>query len=148
MVSTSASIAPGRVFRHDRFYLSRETGEFEPKYLVSLAQTPGGDLVMKLLTSRAHGRPESPPCYHGHPYPGFYLGVLGTPLTARSWLDLRGLPDFDPIEFSNKCKRGQIVEVARLSPSVLGAMLECVANADDTTRLQERSIRTALESLR
>ncbi len=38
---TSASIPPGCVFRHDRFYLSRETGEFEPKYLVSLAETPG-----------------------------------------------------------------------------------------------------------
>ncbi len=143
-----ASIQPGCVFRHERFYFSRETGVFEPKYLVSLAATPGGDLVMKLLTSRPHGRPESPRCYHGHPYPSFYLGVPGPPLTAKSWLDLRGLPDFDPIEFSNKRKRGLIVEVARLPPAVLVPLLECVANAEDTTRLQERSIRTALEPLR
>jgi hypothetical protein len=115
-MSIRAPIAPGCIFRHDRFYLSRETGEFETKYLVSLATTPGGDLVMKLLTSRPHGRPESPPCYHGHPYPGFYLGLLGAPLTVRSWLDLRGLPDFDSVEFSSKCRRGQIVEVARLPP--------------------------------
>lgn len=103
---------------------------------------------MRLLTSRPHGRPESPRCHHGHPYPSFYLGVIGGPLTAKSWLDLRGLPDVDAVEFANKQKRGQIVEVARISQAALVPLLECVANAEDTTRLQERSIRAALEALR
>jgi hypothetical protein len=35
-----------------------------------------------------------------------------------------------------------------LPPPLLAAVLECVADADDTTRLQERSIRAALEHLR
>lgn len=142
------STPPGCVFRHERFYLSRETGEFEPKYLVTLATAPGGDLVMRLLTSRPHGRPESPRCYHGHPYPSFYLGVVGGPLTARSWLDLRALPDIDPLDFASKQKRGQVLEVARLPQSALVPLLECAANAEDTTRLQERSIRGVLETLR
>lgn len=64
---------PGEIFRYDDFYLSHETGAFESKYLVFLALTPGGDIVARLLTSRAHGRPENPPCYHGYPYPASTL---------------------------------------------------------------------------
>jgi hypothetical protein len=142
------SVQPGQVFRHERFYLSRETGEFEAKYLLSLATTAGGDLVMRLLTSRAHGRPELPPCYHGMPYPSFYLGIPGKPLLKKSWLDLRGLPDFDPVEFGNKLKRGQIAAVHQIPLIMMLPVLECVANAEDTTRLQERSIRDALTQLR
>lgn len=40
-------------------------------------------------------RPRTPPCYHGDPYPAFYLGVPGGPLQNESWLDLRPLDDFD-----------------------------------------------------
>ena len=57
----------------------------------TLAVLPGGDLVGRDLTSRAHGRPVAPPCYHGDPYPGFYLGILGGQLQRESWLDLRTL---------------------------------------------------------
>lgn len=92
------------MYRHEAFYLNRETGEFEAKYLLLLAALPEGDLVARLLTSRQHGRPENPACFHGHPYSSFYLGVLGGLLSAKSWLDLRYLEDFDGVEFQRRLK--------------------------------------------
>jgi hypothetical protein len=147
-MSIVTSARPGQIYRHERFYLSPETGAFEPKFLLVLAATAGGDLVARLLTSRAHGRPESPPCYHGTPYAGFYLGVIGGPLSSKSWLDLRGLPDIDSSEFASKQKRGLIALTTQIALPVLLPLLECVANADDTTRLQERSIRDVLSRMR
>ena len=55
----------GCVYYHRRVYVDRETGEFRDKFMLVLAETPGGDWVARLLTSRQYGRPESPPCYHG-----------------------------------------------------------------------------------
>lgn len=139
---------PGDIYCYEDFYLSRETGALEPKYLVVLALAPGGDIVARLLTSRAHGRPESPPCYHGYPYPGFHLGVIGGRLTARSWVDLRALDDLDNSYFEQQQRRGRVTLGGRVVAAVFAALLECVAAADDTTRQQERSIRNLLATLR
>jgi hypothetical protein len=139
---------PGEIYRHESFYLSAETGRREPKYFVVLAFTPGGDVIARLLTSRAHGRPENPLCFHGNPYPGFYLGVLGPPLGFKSWVDLRWLEDFDISEVRRKQERQQIALASTTSRDILVALLECAANADDTTKIQERSIRNLLSSLR
>ncbi len=139
---------PGEIYRHEAFYRSSETGELEAKYLVLLAALPAGDFVARLLTSRPHGRPESPACSHGHPYSSFYLGVLGGPLGAKSWVDLRYLDDFDELEFQRRLNSRRVVPVAALSKSTLLDLLDCAASAEDTTRLQERAIRDALASLR
>jgi hypothetical protein len=141
-------LQPGEIYRHEAFYRSAETGEPEPKYLVLLATLPSGDLVAKLLTSRPHGRPEAPPCHHGHPYPSFYLGVIGGPLSAKSWVDLRRLDDFDEFEFKRRLKSTRIAFITSLTKEVLPDLLDCVAAAEDTTRLQERAIRDALANLR
>ena len=58
-------MSAGCVYYHRRFYVDRETGEFRDKFMLVPAETPGGDWVARLLTSRQYGRPESPPCYHG-----------------------------------------------------------------------------------
>lgn len=139
---------PGELYRHEAFYRSSETGELEAKYLVLLATLPAGDLVARLLTSRPHARPENPACFHGNPYSSFYLGVLGGPLSAKSWVDLRYLDDFDGLEFQRRLKSKRIVPVTSLSKSILLDLLDCVAGAEDTTRLQERAIRDALAQLR
>jgi hypothetical protein len=138
---------PGCIYHHRRFYVDRETGEFRGKYMLVLAATPGGDWVARLLTSRQHGRPEKPPCYHGDPYPGFFLGVLGAPLDRPSWLDLRYLPDADPRDAARDETRELLSEVIQVSPLLLRGALECAANADDTTRLQERAMRDQMERL-
>jgi hypothetical protein len=66
-------VQPGALYRHEAFYLSTETGEYEAKFLVLLATLPGGDIVARLLTSRAHGRPE-------HPFV-----FMGTPILVSIW---------------------------------------------------------------
>ncbi len=139
-----ASLRIGWIYRHSAFYLERATGLLKPKFLAILAHTPGDDVVARLLTSRAHGRPERPTCFQGDPYPGYFLGILGGPLSTKSWLDLRPLADLDPYAVASHAKKGLLTEVLVLPDDVLRPMLECVAGANDTTRLQERAIHDEL----
>jgi hypothetical protein len=141
-------VQSGDIYRHEAFYRSAETGRLEPKYLVLLAALASGDWVARLLTSRPHGRPEQPPCFHGRPYSSFYLGVIGGPLSAKSWVDLRYLEDFDEFEFGRRLKSNRIVPIISLSKDALVQVLDCAAAAEDTTRLQERAIRDALAKVR
>ncbi|MDG4549329.1 MAG: hypothetical protein P9F19_07875 [Candidatus Contendobacter sp.] len=138
-----AGVAPGQIYRHNRFYRD-SVGQWQTKYLVVLTGTPDGDVIFRLLTSRANGRPEKPPCYHGYPYPSFYLGYLSGELTAKSWLGLRRQADYDGIQFSKK----YLPCVATLSKEILCQALDCAANADDTTRQQERLMRDQRAALR
>ncbi|MDI1253194.1 hypothetical protein [Thermomonas sp.] len=114
-----------------------------------MALTRGGDVVLRLLTSRQHGRPELPPCYHGDPYPGFYLGVINAAvgLGSKSWLDLRGLEDADGIDMSKDLAAAVSSVVAALDNASLKAALQCTAAADDTTQTQEWAIRDQLAKL-
>ena len=105
-------------------------------------------MVARLLTSRPHGRPEAPPCYHGLPYGGYFLGVIGTPLTRKTWVDLRYLGDIDPIDARADQTRGILTRIATLPREALCAVIECVAMDDDTTRRQEKYLRDTLAALR
>lgn len=135
---------PQEIYRHDAFYRDAALGEFQRKYLVVLARIPGDDLVVRLLTSKQHGRREDPRCYHGYPYPGFYLGIIGEPLTVRSWVDLRYLDDFDPSTAPKMMAKGALARVATLAKDMFVELLDCAARAEDTTKLQERAIRDQL----
>lgn len=132
--------APGSVYLHNRFYRD-SAGNWRTKYLLILTTTPDGDLIFRLLTSRQYGRPKAPPCYHDDPYPGFYLGRLGGPLTSDSWLDLRAQDDYDRVEFNRSLEAGDLALVMELDADDLCRALECTASADDTTRQQERCMR-------
>lgn len=127
---------PGQVWRLGRFYLDRETGELRTKYLLVLAVAPGGDIVGRLLTSRSHGRPEMPPCFHGDPYPGYYLGTLGGPLGAGSWLDLRKFDELDEAEVRRATRERRFSLVLDLPRALFRDALDCAARADDTTTRQ------------
>lgn len=143
-------LQPGAVLRHPRFYADAETGEWKPKYLVVLAPTRGGDVVWRLLTSRyATMRPERPPCHHGDPYPGFYLGVVDTAykLGKKSWLDLRGFDDGDGADVARLLRDAVLSMTSTLAGDLLRAALVCAAGADDTTPAQERAIRDQLAAL-
>lgn len=138
---------PGDIYEVPAFYADPLTGELRTKYLLILATNRDGDLVARLLTSRAHGRPERPPCFHGHPYPGFFLGIPGEALAFPTWVDLRALDDIEHGEFALRIERD--VRIAgTLSRDVLVEAVECVASADDTTRGQERALRDSLILLR
>jgi len=142
-----AGVIPGQIYRHNRFYRD-SVGQWQTKYLVVLTGTPDGDVIFRLLTSRANGRPEKPPCYHGYPYPSFYLGYLGGELTAKSWLDLRRQNDYDGVSFAADLTVRDLSWVANLAKDILCQALDCAANADDTTRQQERLIRDQHAALR
>lgn len=135
---------PGEIHLHRRFYADPSSGELLGKYLLALALTRGGDVVVRLLTSRPHGRPLSPPCFLGDPYPGFYLGVLGGSLSRESWLDLRAADDVDPFLAERARSRGDLVLIATVSAEQFRSAAECAASARDTTREQERAIRDFL----
>lgn len=140
----------GTILHHQRFYADPETGELKPKFLFLLATSQSGDVVWRLLTSRySNIRQEQPLCYHGDPYPGFYLGVLDTSvrLGKKSWIDLRPLDDGDGLEVAKQMDTGVLTEAIAVSGDLLRAALECAAAADDTTRAQERAIRDQLANL-
>jgi hypothetical protein len=117
-------VRTGEIHHHRRFYVDPDTGEYRGKYLLTLTMLPGGDLVARLLTSRAHGRPTEPPCYHGDPYPGFYLGILGGPLHQESWLDLRALNDFDASDVNKERSRGDLSFVMTLDSNLFREAVE------------------------
>lgn len=138
---------PGEIYRAAKFYVT-DTGELADKYLLVLAVPAGDDFVARPLTSRAHGRPETPRCYHGLPYGGYFLGVPGAPLNEKTWVDLRPFGDLDPIDFARREKDGILARVATLPVETLLAVLECVAGSDDTTQRQENHLRDTLAALR
>lgn len=134
-------MVPGEIYAHEQFYISPESGRYERKYILILAFSRAGDIVGRLLTSRTHGRPRNPPCFHGNPYPGYFLGALGAPLTAESWLDLRSMGELDIDEFQRDCRNGLARRVQVMDQMMFLAALECTAGAEDTTRAQEQAIR-------
>jgi len=138
---------PGEIYHIPNFYIDPDTGALRPKYLLVLAIYADGDLVARLLTSRPHGRPEDPPCFHGDPYPGFYLGVPGHPLTDPTWVDLRAFEDVDGRDMINRIAHGATLSLS-LPQELLIDVVTCVAAADDTTRGQEVVLRNALAVMR
>jgi hypothetical protein len=137
----------GEIYRIPDFYLDPDTGELRSKYLLVLAIYPHGDLVARLLTSRRHGRPENPACFQGTPYPGFFLGVPGAPLTEPTWIDLRAFEDIDGLDMANRIAHGATLTLS-LPQRLLMDVMVCVAGADDTTRGQEEALRDALAKMR
>ncbi len=135
---------PGQIFRHSRYY--HDAAGWHTKYLLVLTAN-SDNVVYRLLASRAHARPENPPCYHGDPYPGFFLGLLGASLSAKSWLDLRRQDDYDYLQFSTDVVAGLLTPAASLPLQQLCAALDCAANAEDTTRQQTRQMRDQLARL-
>lgn len=134
----------GDIYRREHFYADPHSGELLPKYLLFMAPTRSGDWVLRLLTSREQGRRRDPPCFHGDPYPGYFLGPLDGPLVKDTWVDLRSCPDADAADVRALIGKGVMKLVARLAGSRLRAALECTAAAADTTRQQEQAIRDRL----
>jgi hypothetical protein len=137
-VPSTSPATPGQIYRHIKYY--EDATGWQTKFLLVLSADTD-NVIYRLLTSRAHGRPENPPCYHGDPYPGFYLGVVGGPLSAKSWLDLRRQDDYDYRQFVSDLIAGTLVREEALSLPLLCQALDCAANAEDTSMQQTRQMR-------
>lgn len=81
------------------------------------------------------------------PYPGYYVGVPGSPLDRETWIDLRAFPDIDADEARILIANGILQRTARVANPKLRSALECTAGAADTTRQQEQAIRDQLARL-
>lgn len=133
------SIAPGTIVRDAGFY-SDDRGRLRAKFFLVLAEAGYGDVVVRLLTSRPHGRATVPRCSHGAPYPSFHLGVLGGRLDKESWLDLRALDEMEAASIIVCVNAGHMAVERQIDPAELIAAIECTAGAPDTTRAQERAL--------
>lgn len=142
-----SKILPGQIYSHSHFYQDKSNGEWKRKYLLVLAFSPSSDIIYRLLTSRATGREKSPLCCNADPYPGFYLGYIGGELNTSSWLDLRKQDDYDYVVFNNDIKNAYIELITQLDNKLFCMALDCAANADDTTRQQERCMRDIRDGL-
>ena len=138
----------GEIYYNPRHYVDQQTGQFKPKYFLLLALTSGRDLIVRVLTSRQHGRPENPVCSHADPYPAYFLGVPGDPLGQKTGLDLRAHPDIEETALKKKIGAGAITRIAELNRLILIQAMECAAAAPDTTLQQERHIRDTIAALR
>lgn len=139
---------PGQVYIDHQFYIDQATGEVRAKFFVVLAIDPAGDVIARLLTSRGNGRPETPACFHGAPYPGFYFGVLCAALPKKSWLDLRALEDFDRRALDGRIAKSIVQLIYSIDSALLPDALLCAAAADDTTGRQEKALRDHLAAIR
>lgn len=136
----------GCIYHHAGFYADSFTGELLGKYLVILALPQAGDVVFRLLTSR-HASLRPAGCHHGTPYPGFFLGVPGGVLARPTWVDLREQDDYDTNVFTGRIAKGLIRAELQLNQPLLRELLDCAANADDTTPRQSRHMRDAIAAL-
>ncbi|HEA3131497.1 TPA: hypothetical protein RVR73_002822 [Aeromonas hydrophila] len=134
------TLTVGQIWSCDA-YCPDESGQPKTKYLLIIGFN-GDELVYKTLTSRSHGRPTNPFCFHGLPYPSYYMGVPHPNgiLSKESWLDLRETDDFPVLEFEQKISNGIIKYIFTLNQSDMCALLDCAARADDTTRRQSNAI--------
>lgn len=133
--------ACGWIWRWDRFYPDARTGELLPKYLLVLAHSRGGDIVVRLLTSRAALRGDQQ-CSHDDTRPGYYLGVIDPTvgLGKETWLDLREFDDVEPANWDKNVAAGALAQVAQLPNEVMCSLLLCAIGAQDTQRQQQEAM--------
>lgn len=135
----AAPPTPGEIYRHGSFYQDND-GRWLPKFLLVLAFSPARDIVYRLLTSEPHGRPTTPPCHHGNPYSGYYLGIPGGRLTRETWLDLRSENDYDGKYFAEDMVASRLVLTAQLSFEQHCDALSCAARSEDATKQQSKAM--------
>lgn len=135
------TVSVGEVYRHHRFYWDGREECWKPKYLLVLCVDRSGDIVFRLLTSKTTGRQTTPRCSLGDPYPSFYVGILGTSLDSETWVDLRGIEDYEGHDFAENQANGQIEFTTAIDMANLCEILECVASALDTNKRQEQLLR-------
>lgn len=133
--------AYGGVWKWDRFYTDESTGEELTKYIVVLAHSRFGDIVLRLLTSQSALRGVGP-CNHDETRPGYYLGVVdpAVGLGKESWLDLRGYDDVEPETWDARVRDGVLTQVACLPNDVMCPALLCAIGARDTQKQQQAAI--------
>lgn len=151
MTVDAVSVLPGQIWRDDCYYLNRQTGACERKYLAVLAADPKHeDIVTAVFTSKSHGLTESPACSLGPPpRAGYFVGVPGGVLPLPSWLDFNSAQDVDEQDFRRMLRSGRLSRMAQTvaAPVFCGA-LRCLLGFDDLTGRQARLMGDVIATLR
>jgi len=139
----------GEVWKHSEFYCDKDTGEPLPKYLLIIGAEATGDIIYKLLTSRPNGRPCDPACYHGLPYPSYYIGIPQPSgcLCKPTWIDLRESETIDYLVFNSLLDATIVSLEHTISNAELVPILECAAQSDDITKRQRDAVLDAKERI-
>jgi len=143
-------VAPGQIWQDDCYYLDRDTGACQRKYVLILAVAPGGsDSVTAVFTTKSHGLVEQPPCSLGPPRAGYYVGVPGGRLPQPSWVDFSSVQTFDHADLTRHVRSGRTRLLNQtLAPLVLCAVLRCVSQSPDITGRQAKWIADIAATLR
>jgi len=150
MASAVAAAQPGQVWRDDCYYLDRNTGECQRKYLLVLAvEERNGDVLTVVFTSKPNGLLEQPPCNMGPPRAGYFVGVLGGVLKLPTWVDFNSLQDLGAGDLTRLQRAGRICLMPQTLPTaLLCAVLRCVLQFDDLTGRQARLVGDVAAMLR
>lgn len=122
----------GQIWQDDCYYLNRDTGECERKYLLVLA-TDGNDGITATFTSRSNGLPTEP----------------GGVLHKDSWVDFNSsavLEERDSVRYMQTQRIRLLPQT--LSPSVFCGVLRCVLGYQDLIHRHGRLIGNVAAALR
>jgi len=142
-------VAPGQISQDYCYYLDRETGACQRKYVLILALAPGGgDSVTAVFTTKSHGLVEQPACSLGPPRAGYFVGVPGAPLGQPSWVDFSSVQTLDHADLAMHVKSGRTrLLVLSLAPPAFCKVLRCLLQSSDITGRQAKWIADAAASL-
>lgn len=150
MATTAVAVGPGQIWRDDCYYLDRQTGECQRKYLLVLAvDARSGDIVTAVFTSKPNGLVEQPPCNHGPPRAGYFVGTPRGVLARPTWVDFNSLQDLDAADLPRLQRSGRLSVLAQVLPVPLFcAVLRCLLQYDDLTGRQARLVGDVAAQLR
>lgn len=140
---------PNTLWRDGQYYLDAASGEYMPKYVLILATSLNGDDALSaVLTSKSNGLRRDPPCDHGPPRAGYFIGVPGGGLTLPTWVDFSSVDDQDSFAFERRVVAGRVSKAAlTLPPPLFCQVLRCLTQSDDLVKRQHAWLAQTIQSL-
>lgn len=131
----------GEIWTHQKYQLS--DGSYKPKHLVILGEcNQKYDLLYARLTSRSNGLPSDPPCYHGNPRSGFYLGIPGNRLAQHTWVV------FDDISYLDSREVQYLQYTGLIVPNpIFCNLLRCIQQSEDILGIQYSQIMDTIQEI-
>lgn len=136
---------PGDVYHFPDYVFP--DGSSRDKFIVLLAVTRASDWIVVRTTSRQNGRPTHPPCYHGYPYPGYFVELADGLFRLPTWIALDRFDALDSKAFAARAKSRHVELKGRLGRSLFAGLLRCCVQSDDVTVLQDQAMREVLATL-
>lgn len=124
---------PGSVICHPSYYREPQTGRWKTKYLLVLANTSAGDILVAVFTTKPKGLRTEPPCTLGHPREGYYVGIPGAELMQESWIAFDSLDFLDESDAEKKRTLALVI-----SNQLLCQILRCLLQSSDVTFKQAK----------